>query len=50
MGNSMDVSLKTREKNYHMTQQSHYLAYGLRKPNWKSHMYPNVHCNTIYNS
>ena len=30
--NSMEIPLKTRSKNYHMTQQSHYWAYTLRKP------------------
>ena len=33
-----------------MTQQFHYWAYTLRKPNSKRDMHHNVHCSTIYNS
>ena len=34
-----------------MTQKSHYWAYTLRKThNSKRHMYPNIHCSTVYNS
>jgi len=39
------------EKNYHMTQQSHYWAHSHNwKHNWKRNMYPNIHCKTIYSS
>ena len=31
-----------------MTQQSHCWRYALRKPQFKKHMYPNIHCNAIY--
>ena len=34
-----------------MTQQSHYWAYTPGKPELKErHVYPNVHCSTVYNS
>ena len=36
-------------KNCHMTQQSHYWAYTRGHQKRKKHMYPNVHCSTIYN-
>ena len=39
-----------KKKNCHMTQQSHCWAYLLRKPELKRHVYPNVHCSTVYNS
>ena len=33
-----------------MTQKPCYWAYTLRKPDSKRHMYPNIHCSTIYSS
>ena len=35
-----------------MTKQSHCWAYtgNQGNQNWKRHMYPNVHCSTVYNS
>ena len=33
-----------------MIQQSHYWAYSLRKPQFKTTYYPSVRCSTIYNS
>ena len=44
------TSLKTKNRTNHMTQQSHYWAYTLRKHNSKRVMYHNVHCSSIYNS
>ena len=38
------------EQNCHMTQQSPCWAYTPRNQNWKRHVYPNVHCSTVYNS
>ena len=35
MENSMEIYLKTRGKNYHMTQQCHYWVYILRKSQFK---------------
>ena len=51
--NNMEIPLKTRNKTtYNMTQQSHYWASTLRKPELKKTHgpYPSVHCRTIYNS
>ena len=32
MENTMEISLKTREENYHMTKKFHYWPYILRRP------------------
>ena len=46
-----EYSLRNWELNYHMTQQSRYWAYTLRKMIiQKRQMCPNVHCSTIYDS
>ena len=33
-----------------MTQKSQYQAHTLMKPKLKRHMYPNIHCSSIYNN
>ena len=50
-GEQFGDSLKNWEKDCHETQQPHCCAYTLHQgnQNWKRHMYPNVHCSTIYN-
>ena len=42
--------LKSWRWNYYVAQQSHYLAYTVKKHNSQRHMHPSVHCSIIYNS
>ena len=48
-GEQCGDSLKNWKQNCHTTQQSHCWAYTLRKPELR-HVYPYVHCSTVYNS
>ena len=41
-------SLKNWKQNDHRSQQSHYWACTLRKPNSKRHLHPSVHRSTLY--
>ena len=38
------------EKNYHMTQQSHYWAHSLRKHNWKRNLHTNIRRSIIHST
>ena len=49
-GEQCGDSFTNWKQNCHMTQKSHCWAYTLRKPELKRHIYPNVHCSTVYNS
>ena len=50
MEDSMDISLKTRNKTTIWPNNPTTGLISWENHNWKWHMYPDVHCSTIYNS